>query len=519
MSCLSRDALAARHQRPDLCTDLLYNSPKRRCVTRAIQAGGLICVPRRRYTQPKYPSPPEQNVAMTRKTRWIYIPVEVQAREFDSKTLLAATAAEHGYSVMLAEQATLFNRLPDLPAGLIYDKSLAINRTEQIVGLHRIGHRFVCNDEESLAIYNPHETQQYCDTRLTNVTLGCSEKVLCWGVLQQEILKNAFPNSAEKFVVTGTQRTDIWQQPANSVFTEQARRCRDTYGKYILLPSNFSGVIHARGRNYKLTQAHEYGLIQNQEEEAAVQAIVDRTNYVLDQYLDTIPLILAEFPDHKLLIRPHPGDDITFWHELAARHDRVVVENTGPATPWLLGADCIFHAACTTAFEAYVMGGRPVTFLPGDDPDLLTNFQVRTGPVVRDQSALMAAMHAVIDNQPFSVPGADTAYLNDRVLLEDGVLASDRILQTLSDIELPTVRPRRTVRDAASAARNELKWMFRTDADRDATRVQGNRTKKWAGTSARQINRKIRGLGQALGRFDRVKVRPFARNMFEISAR
>ena len=52
-----------------------------------------------------------------RPRRWVHLPVEVQAREFDSRLLLACVAAERGYGSVIGQKAKLAQLAAALPRG------------------------------------------------------------------------------------------------------------------------------------------------------------------------------------------------------------------------------------------------------------------------------------------------------------------------------------------------------------------------------------------------------------------
>jgi hypothetical protein len=53
----------------------------------------------------------------------VYLPIELLAREFDSKVLLAAELAARGVPVVLGQQWMLFENLERLPPGVVLFKS------------------------------------------------------------------------------------------------------------------------------------------------------------------------------------------------------------------------------------------------------------------------------------------------------------------------------------------------------------------------------------------------------------
>src|SRR5262245_21810230 len=94
---------------------------------------------------------PEPRLTNVTQFPIIYLPIEFQSREFDSKVLLAATLTERGYAVVLGQQWLLYENVPRLPPGVILFKSF--NKFHQVAMAHarQSGHRVVILDEEMLA--------------------------------------------------------------------------------------------------------------------------------------------------------------------------------------------------------------------------------------------------------------------------------------------------------------------------------------------------------------------------------
>src|ERR1700680_4311667 len=85
------------------------------------------------------------------RTPIVYLPIELQVREFESKSLLAATLARQVYSVVLGQQWMLYANLGRLPPGVFLFKSLNKIHHPAMAEARRAGHRVVILEEELLA--------------------------------------------------------------------------------------------------------------------------------------------------------------------------------------------------------------------------------------------------------------------------------------------------------------------------------------------------------------------------------
>ena len=66
----------------------------------------------------------------------------------------------------------------------------------------------------------------------------------------------------------------------------------------------------------------------------------------------------------SLLIRPHPNEDHSPWHDAVAEVDNAHVAFDGSVVPWVIGAKALVHNNCTTAVEAAVAGTPVLNFRP-----------------------------------------------------------------------------------------------------------------------------------------------------------
>ena len=61
--------------------------------------------------------------------------------------------------------------------------------------------------------------------------------------------------------------------------------------------------------------AIEFKIVTNEKEEEEYKARLVHKQKVFDEFVKVFPKIVEAFPDHTLIVRPHPADDHSFWHK------------------------------------------------------------------------------------------------------------------------------------------------------------------------------------------------------------
>ncbi|SIO03428.1 surface carbohydrate biosynthesis protein [Rhodovulum sp. ES.010] len=362
---------------------------------------------------------------------WLHVYIETKPRELDARLFLACCAAERGFEVLLGRQNALRRRAHRLPRAIVFEKSIDHVKTPKLERLHRLGHVLVVSDEESQSVYT--RPGRFLATRLDDRTLAMTEAYYVWGEQQREILAGGFPASAAKFRVTGSPRIDLWRPPLNAIHEDAAADLRRRFGRFILLPSNFAIAIHARGRDFPLDQAEKNGNLRTEAEREWFMGAIAHGETALAAFVDAIDAIRARFPDHAVVVRPHPSDDQGAWRTALAGRPGCHVVYEGPVGPWLMAADAMFHHGCTTAIESFFMGRPTVSYLPGRDPRYEDPVLNTTGPVAEDVAALLdllaRALAGALPRDPVT-----EAHLHGYFDWDETRASADRIVDDLERI-------------------------------------------------------------------------------------
>jgi hypothetical protein len=75
-----------------------------------------------------------------------------------------------------------------------------------------------------------------------------------------------------------------------------------------------------------------------------------------------IPALEKSFPQHTIIVRPHPTESQEIYRKIAAKCERVKVTNEGNVVPWIIASEAVIHNGCTTGVEAYVLGVPAISY-------------------------------------------------------------------------------------------------------------------------------------------------------------
>ncbi len=296
----------------------------------------------------------------------IYLPIEIKSREFESKLLLALEAAKRGHQVLLGPLSLVFTWGPNglLKPGVFHDKALhpTVNYPNHKLIKDRGGVITTLDEESGLL------DETYADfarMRFAEISLSVVSKVFCWGEFDSASLTDIYPNYKGIFQKSGSPRVDLWR----TEFAEFYQRVKEIEGysvvqDYILVVSNFA-ILFNQSRFWKLLQ---FSKINNNfsdfEQELKLFDHYAHEIKMVKEFMRLINKLSTEFPEKKIVIRPHPAEDTNGWKTLLASQKNIVVIREGSINQWVNGAKVVIHNGCTTAFEARVNGKPIIAFRP-----------------------------------------------------------------------------------------------------------------------------------------------------------
>lgn len=462
---------------------------------------------------------------MTTTGSTLIVPVENQVRELDAKLLLGCVAAERGFSVVLGSRTYINFAMPFLPRGVFLAKSMRSISKLMFGFIRDLGNDIVAWDEESLVRFS---SPEYYAWRFSQDTFSAVSRLFAWGADDAELFMRYPGYTGVPVHVTGNPRVDLLRRELRGFFAPEADALRERFGEFILINTNFpfvnafvpalnllqpcadgAGVRVGRtGRGMSLEFARGYA--------AHIQA-------VYDAFRALVPQLGKWFPQHNIIVRPHPSEDHAVWRRVAAGSPNVHVLHEGNAAPWLMACSVLVHNGCTTAVEAAVLERPAVAYRPviSDCFDYpLPNALSHNAYSLEE---LRSILTEVLEGRLGCVSAATRDLIFARHLAAtSGPLAADRVIDVLQQAGYGARAPRRPgLRSYVSAwlgtnGRTLVKLVnMRRPQHRNSAAYHAHRFPE---IPLEAVERRIERYRRLLGRFENVRVERHSKHIFRVVA-
>ena len=331
----------------------------------------------------------------TKRSPIVYLPVEFMAREFDSKALLAATLASRGYMVVIGQQWMVYENLHRLPAGVMLFKSFNNIHHPPMLRAKKAGHFIAILEEELLAHIEEKAIRNFC----TDHIFELPNLVIANGAFEQEVLKRLSGGKA-RVEVAGNGRIDLLKTGYRGYFQKEIDAIKARHGDFILVNTNF-GIINTSWESLEeVTRIHVDAGFVKPEDPASMQAWQDQIEFEeLNKaaILEAVRELARRRPGQKIVVRPHPAEDLKRWEDAFPGLPNVEIVREGPHVPWTLACRMLLHTSCTTGFEARVAGKTAFSLVP--KPNWISDSFIsnQVNPVFRNAPDLVAAVEKFLD--------------------------------------------------------------------------------------------------------------------------
>lgn len=369
----------------------------------------------------------------------VYLPVEFQAREFDSKTYLAAVLAQRGYPVLIGQQWLLFANLDRLPPGVILFKSFNKIHQPAMRAARAAGHRVVALEEELLAQLDEKAIVVLC----TEGIFEAVDLILTHGDFERDILRRRCAGKV-RVETSGNGRVDLLKPALRAFFGDKVEELKRRYGDFVLVNSNLPVLNSVWDSVEQVTEIQAQAGFINKNDPQSMKGWRDYIAFEEANRAATHAVVrelARRRPGQRILVRPHPGEDLKHWAGVFSDSPNVAVVREGSHVPWTLASRLLLHTSCTTGFEAYVAGRTALSLVPKAgwiSESLMSN---RVNPVFKDPIDFVAAAEAFLDGgslapvEATGMPpthfvwncGADSGVQRIADLLTEGLPAPGRI--------------------------------------------------------------------------------------------
>ena len=289
---------------------------------------------------PKY-----ENVQRLKKRvhKILYLPVEVQAREWQSKRWLAERAVADGFTVVIGATWVL-NKWAEkgLPPGVVLFKTLWGTDAHNMVVWNK--HLIAALDEEAFGIDYSHPFAK----NLVGHPLAVArcDLICAFGEEYGRMVRTVYPDANVK--VTGNPRA-VEAKPSGGEDILVCLPSATVNGKYRDFATAIMKTLILYGFPLSSPQGQAWAAYQRQGILRDLDLMTPIKSVVLS--LSTM------FKDRRIVVRPHPAEDDGLWTRAFEALSNVQVVGEGPITKVLREAKAMVYAGgCTTGLDAFLAG-------------------------------------------------------------------------------------------------------------------------------------------------------------------
>lgn len=299
--------------------------------------------------------------------RNILLPVEIASRELYSKVLLAHRFATNNCTSYIGDKGSILAFSKYVPSAIYFDKGYHKGVSESIYDkLSSNGINIVSLDEENAVDF--HDFQQI-NLRFPDHILNRFNLIFLWGIKQFQFLENNRRNfDKNKIFVTGHPRFELLKYGYRAIYEETADEYTQRYDNFILINTNFGLGNNVKGDKFVI---NNYGSRFPQIESLITYQQKQVNNFV------NLCKALSKALDQKIILRPHPEENIDKYKQELSGYSNVHVISEGSVIPWIMASEVMIHHDCTTGLECAMLGKNSIAYTKDLNKDLTTNIPLR----------------------------------------------------------------------------------------------------------------------------------------------
>src|SRR5690625_103472 len=370
----------------------------------------------------------------------IYIPIEIKVRELEGCILLALAAAEQNHTVIVGEKKDTIGLASSesTPKGLIHMKSITPHDSmlRTLNKLRQNGHVITVQDEESGLLDETYDT--FAGLRFSERTIPLVDRVCAWGNYDARSLKRIYSQYSDKISITGSPRVDFWRKDFSKYYS-YSDDAKTLNGKpYILIASNFGGPLNVNRFWNIMARLNEAGYLAREEGRERYQ--FENEAYqtrLIGEFVFMIRDLAKSYPDHHILVRPHPVESIEGWKKLIGNVPGIYVNRDGTISRWIRHAKVTIHNGCTSALEAAIAGENRIAYrpLPHEiERDIPNEVSTQVFSIDELKEKVQECLDGRLLHEEYPLPNEISEIIQDRFSGTDGRLSADRIADVWSEI-------------------------------------------------------------------------------------
>ena len=256
--------------------------------------------------------------------------MEIASRELDSRLLLACLAIARGYEVVLGQKWLIEHNIGAMPPGLYVSKTLTGRDGVTLAEARRRGYRIAAIDEELPGLVMSAKQLRW----MAPEAVAATDLIFIAGSGNAAAVSERFPEASARVVQAANPRWDLLRPELRGFHADEVAAIKARYGRFILINTNFGFINSQKGDAEQIIrdQARLGKLdLNNPEHTSYVDSILEMetdNRRAIEALLRVLP---TEFPEHRVIVRPHPSEALDPWTELLAGKPNMEVIQIGRA--------------------------------------------------------------------------------------------------------------------------------------------------------------------------------------------
>ena len=289
--------------------------------------------------------------------RQIFLPLEVFTREYLGKLALSVELLRSNFEVVIGHNHTVRAMALEAKKESVFYE-IKGESSQNMPHLSELKKRNVClvgQDEEAGISYSNFEDFKKFRPEVDNIQKF--DQFFSWG--EDDLSFYRTKSNKTKLLATGSPRSIFWGDFGTKFYEARELQDKRIRGKYLLVITNF-GVINpqankAEARRYARLSGYpdSYDYYMNQRknwESQAHKSVVQIVNTILAS------------TSYRIVLRPHPAENITKWEREFSGETRVVISKVDDSIPVILGAEHVLHAGSTGGIESMLCNKSTISY-------------------------------------------------------------------------------------------------------------------------------------------------------------
>ena len=393
----------------------------------------------------------------------LFIPIEIKIREFVSNLLLVSESLDNNFRCYLGGKSSI-NRLINYnksKSGVYFSKSPFLEK--EYIKIKKNCQYFTILDQELGPALSKHEIEMGLNARKNLILPKYIDSYYVLGNRINEIVKKIYPEINKVIKLTGWPRIDIWKN-YNFLYDKRSNEIKNKYGEFILFSSDFSFLTKKNIQNH-LDYLKSYDHKESDQSyiyaKKRAESLYQEFRKVLKLFIDLDKLDLK----NKIIIRPHPTDNLIFWSKMKKKFKRIKVIFEGDISEWLYACNGLIHRGCTTGVQAYI-SNIPTAYIITSEKHIR---ETLTFDVSQKINGLEEVKNFINNPKNFDEK-INKKLFDEHILSNNNLSASNLIIKDLSTLDIHQVKKinlsffdqiKEFVRGIKTEIRNKNKKIFK----------------------------------------------------------